>query len=111
MNSSLSKPGTKLAGGNVTLVRTASVKTPTKIAPAPAPYPVTTTITSSSTTQPTSLLIKNATGQVTMATLVQARPASSSTTPISPQKFLLRPSTGSATISSGRVETQNITLQ
>lgn len=90
--------GAKFAGGNVTLVRSAPAKTPTKIAPAP-PQTVVTTATASGQTQPTSLLIKNAAGQVTMATLVQARPNSVGVANLgSPQKFVLRPATpGSVT--------------
>lgn len=96
------KQGAKFAGGNVTLVRSGPTKTPTKIAPAP-PHSVASTVSSTSSiqSQPTSLLIKNAAGQVTMAALVQARPSGGSVTnmnPLSPQKFVLRPSTpGSVT--------------
>ena len=83
--------GAKFAGGNVTLVRSAPAKTPAKIAPAP-PQTVVTTSTASGQTQPTSLLIKNAAGQVTMATLVQARPNSVGMANLAaPQKFVLRP--------------------
>ncbi|XP_046457412.1 protein lin-54 homolog isoform X1 [Daphnia pulex] len=90
------KQGAKFAGGNVTLVRSAPTKTPTKIAPAP-PQTVASNISSSSSiqSQPTSLLIKNAAGQVTMAALVQTRPNGGNVTnmnPLSPQKFVLRPS-------------------
>lgn len=92
------KQGAKFAGGNVTLVRSAPTKTPTKIAPAP-PQSGSTAQSSASTasiqTQPTSLLIKNAAGQVTMAALVQARSngggAVTNINPLSPQKFVLRP--------------------
>jgi len=48
------KPGAKFAGGNVTLVRSAPTKTPTKIAPAPPQSVVTTVASSSTNTQPTS---------------------------------------------------------
>ena len=99
--------GTKFAGGNVTLVRSVaaapSSKTPAKIAPAP---PQTTASSTTSTSvplqspqQPTSLLIKNAAGQVTMATLVSARPSTGVTNLSgfsSPQKFVLRPATPGA---------------
>ena len=88
------KQGAKYAGGNVTLVRSAVAKTPTKIAPAP-PQSVVTAVSTSSQ-QPTSLLIKNASGQVTMATLVQSKQSGaagvSSLANLSPQKFVLRPS-------------------
>lgn len=90
------KPGAKFAGGNVTLVRSAPTKTPTKIAPAP-PQSLVTTVASSSSAQPTSLLIKNSAGQVTMATLVQARPSSAGIATnlgtMNQQKFVLRPAT------------------
>ena len=128
---------TKLAGGNVTLVRSvasASSKTPTKIAPAP-PQQQTVTQTQSmqqqqqqqqlqqqlqqqqqqqqqqeqqqqqqqQQQQPTSLLIKNASGQVTMATLVSARPSHSTVANLStfqtPHKFVLRPATPGAVTS------------
>lgn len=90
------KQGAKFAGGNVTLVRSGPTKTPTKIAPAP-PQSVTSAVTSATSiqNQPTSLLIKNAAGQVTMAALVQARPNGggnvTNINPSSPQKFVLRP--------------------
>ena len=99
------KQGAKFAGGNVTLVRSAPAKTPTKIAPAP-PQSTSSNISSSVSstasipTQPTSLLIKNAAGQVTMAALVQARSngggAVTNINSLSPQKFVLRPSTPGA---------------
>lgn len=98
------KTGAKFAGGNVTLVRSAPPKTPTKIAPAP-PQSVVTTAMASAQNQPTSLLIKNSAGQVTMATLVQARPSGGGVTnlgSLSPQKFVLRPATpGSVTSTQG----------
>ena len=89
------KQGAKFAGGNVTLVRSGPTKTPAKIAPAP-PQTIASTVSSASSiqSQPTSLLIKNAAGQVTMAALVQARPNGgnvNSMNPLSPQKFVLRP--------------------
>lgn len=100
------KQGAKFAGGNVTLVRSGPIKTPTKIAPAP-PQSAASVISSTSSiqSQPTSLLIKNAAGQVTMAALLQARPTGGNVTnvnPLSPQKFVLRPSTpGSVTSGQG----------
>ena len=102
--------GTKFAGGNVTLVRSVaaapSSKTPAKIAPAPPQTTASSTTSNTSTSvplqspqQPTSLLIKNAAGQVTMATLVSARPSTGVTNLSgfsSPQKFVLRPATPGA---------------
>ena len=87
------KTGAKFAGGNVTLVRSAplSAKTPTKIAPAPS-VSTASTAPPQQQQQPTSLLIKSASGQMTMATLVQARPNSAgNAASLSPQKFVLRP--------------------
>lgn len=102
------KQGAKFAGGNVTLVRSGPTKTPTKIAPAP-PQSVTSAVpvVSSNQSQPTSLLIKNASGQVTMAALVSARPNGggnvTSMNQLSPQKFVLRPAVpGPASSASGR---------
>jgi len=86
------KQGAKFAGGNVTLVRSATAKTPTKIAPAPPQSSVTAVAPNSSQQQPTSLLIKNASGQVTMATLVQSKQNTPNLANLSPQKFVLRPS-------------------
>ena len=88
------KTGAKFAGGNVTLVRSAplSAKTPTKIAPAPSVSTASTAPPQQQHQQPTSLLIKSASGQMTMATLVQARPNSAGNAgSLSPQKFVLRP--------------------
>ena len=97
------KTGAKFAGGNVTLVRSASaVKTPTKIAPAP-PQSATVPSAASSASQPTSLLIKNPSGQVTMATLVQTKQNAVNLASLSPQKFVLRPSApGSVSTAQGK---------
>lgn len=106
------KSGAKFAGGNVTLVRSGPTKTPTKIAPAP-PHSASSSVSSNATvqSQPTSLLIKNAAGQVTMAALVQARPNGGTVTNISsssPQKFVLRPAApGPVTSSQGNINNKD----
>lgn len=85
------KPTVKLAGGNVTLVRTVPAKTPTKIAPAP---PSATPAATTSQPQMASLVIKGGAGQVTMANVVQARAHNTTLSQTaSPQKFVLRPAT------------------
>lgn len=110
------KQGAKFAGGNVTLVRSGPTKTPTKIAPAP-PQSVASTVSSTSSiqSQPTSLLIKNAAGQVTMAALVQTRPNGGNVTnmnPLSPQKFVLRPAApGPVTSAQGDTSNDTFTLK